>query len=341
MVVVVVVDARDGAMSNNNNNSRAVEHPRGAPALPGRIMHAAGRLTREQRLAAIAAAALFLTLFLPWYQREFFEVIGKHIVPASDSLSGWAAFSWVEAAVLLVAVGILLLLFERAVGRAFHLPGGDGTVIMVAGLWTCVLVIWRIFDKQGATARSQNATTSGIEWGIFVALGVAALLAYAGSRMRAAREPEPPLPTEGGAVFDGHWHRPGEDLDRPARRPAAGPQRAARRSRETGVHARDTEARAREAEIRPATAAARPQRAPLGPDRDAQSATDRLPEPPPGSAARSSWRPADAPEWTGEPERPLGWLSAPPQRSPAPPPREDETIRLPSEDETQRLGEDG
>ena len=97
---------------------------------------------------------------------------------------------------LLVAAGVLILLFQRAEGRAFHLPGGDGGVIFAAGLWTCLLIVWRIFDKQGATTNGPSATTSGIEWGIFVALAAAAFLAYGGSRIRAAHRPEPPLPGE-------------------------------------------------------------------------------------------------------------------------------------------------
>jgi len=153
-------------------------------------------LPHERRLAAVAATGLFLTLFLPWYQRQFFVIVGGRPQPAADSQTGWGAFSFVEAAVLLVAAGVLVLLFRRAEGRAFHLPGGDGAVITAAGLWACVLVIWRIIDKQGATSHGAQVTTYGIEWGIFVALGVAALLAYAGTRIRAAHRPEPPLPRD-------------------------------------------------------------------------------------------------------------------------------------------------
>src|SRR5262249_3430187 len=118
----------------------------------------------------------------------------------------------VEAAVLLVVAGILTLLFQRAEGKAFHLPGGDGGVITFAGFWTCVLIIWRIFDKQSASVHGPGATASGIEWGIFVALGVAVFLTYSGTRIRAAHSPEPPLP--------------GERREPPARpaRPAARPQ---------------------------------------------------------------------------------------------------------------------
>jgi hypothetical protein len=152
--------------------------------------------TPEQRLAASACIGLFLSLFLPWYQETVLQTGPKSPQAASASLTGWGAFSFVEAAVLLVAAGVLTLLFQRAEGHAFHLPGGDGWVITAAGAWTCVLVIWRIFDKEGTNIHGQGATVSGIEWGIFVALGLAALLTYAGNRIRAAHRPEPPLPGE-------------------------------------------------------------------------------------------------------------------------------------------------
>jgi hypothetical protein len=145
-----------------------------------------------------ASVGLFLTMFLPWYQRQFFVVVSGKLVPGSDSQNAWQSFSFVEAAVLLIAVGVGTLLFQRAEGKAFHLPGGDGWVIMVAGGWTCVLVVWRMFDKQGGVAHGQSATSYGIEWGIFVTLAAAAFLTYAGTRIRAAHRPEPPLPGESG-----------------------------------------------------------------------------------------------------------------------------------------------
>ena len=151
-------------------------------------------LAPEQQLAAGAAIGLFFALFLPWYQETV--VTGGLREPVSATLTGWAAFSWVEAAVLLVSAGVLMLLFHRAEGRAFHLPGGDGFVIMFAGSWTCALVVWRIFDKQSLTVKGPGLSAIGIEWGIFVALALAGLLALAGSRLRAAHRPEPPLPGE-------------------------------------------------------------------------------------------------------------------------------------------------
>jgi hypothetical protein len=153
-------------------------------------------LPHESRLAAFASLGLFVTLFLPWYQVTLIASAKTKLESASAAITGWGAFSFVEAAVLLVAAGVLVLLFQRAEGRAFHLPGGDGGVITAAGLWTCLLIVWRIFDKQGATTHGPSATTSGVEWGIFVALAAAAFLAYSGSRIRGAHRPEPPLPGE-------------------------------------------------------------------------------------------------------------------------------------------------
>jgi hypothetical protein len=165
-----------------------------------RLVRAWRALPHESRLAAFACLALFLTLFLPWYQVTLIAPAKTATLEsASATITGWGAFSFVEAAVLLVAAGVLTLLFQRAEGRAFHLPGGDGGVITAAGLWTCLLILWRIFDKQGVTPNGPSATSSGVEWGIFIALAAAAFLAYSGSRIRAAHRPEPALPGEDGA----------------------------------------------------------------------------------------------------------------------------------------------
>ncbi len=173
-------------------------------------------LPHESRLAAVAALTLFLTLFLPWYQMTLIAPAkAAKLESASATITGWGAFSFVEAAVLLVAAAVLTLLFQRAEGRAFHLPGGDGGVITAAGLWTCVLIVWRIFDKQGATTHGPSATSSGIEWGIFIALAAAAFLAYSGSRIRAAHRPEPPLPGEARALSGSSAAAP---PDKPRRR---------------------------------------------------------------------------------------------------------------------------
>ncbi len=156
------------------------------------LVHAWSVLDRDRRLAAVAAVALFATMFLPWYQQNAVVSAAKAAPLVSRNMDAFAVFSFIEAAVLLVAVAVLVLLFERAQGRDFRLPGGDGTVVLAAGLWTALLLVLRLFDKPGVTQHGVAANV-GVQWGIFFALAAAGLLTYAGSRMRAAQRPEPPL----------------------------------------------------------------------------------------------------------------------------------------------------
>jgi hypothetical protein len=159
-----------------------------------RVVAAWRQLAPDQRLAGIAAIGLFVSLFLPWYQHTVIaSVPGKGLAKETDTLTAWGAFSFVEAAVLLVAAFVLWLLVCRGEGRDFHLPFGDGVVIVGAGAWAAVLVVWRMFDRQGTRSAGDVATSYTIEWGIFAALAMAVLLAYAGSRIHAAQRPEPPL----------------------------------------------------------------------------------------------------------------------------------------------------
>ncbi|HYM46791.1 MAG TPA: hypothetical protein VES65_11620 [Solirubrobacteraceae bacterium] len=149
-------------------------------------------LAPEQRLAGGAAVALFVTMLLPWYQQNAVVNAPRAAPLQSRNLNAFGVFSFVEAAVLLVAVAVCYLLYARAEGHEFHLPGSDGAVVMAAGLWTAALLVFRLFDKPGISSHGVAANV-GVQWGIFFALAAAGLMAYAGSRMRAARRPEPPL----------------------------------------------------------------------------------------------------------------------------------------------------
>ena len=164
-------------------------HPRdgaeqGPRSAGPRIVRAWSVLDRERRLAAVAALALFATMLLPWYQQNAVVSASKTAPLVSRNLNAFQVFSFVEAAVLLVAVAVLVLLFERADGRTFHLPGSDGAVVLAAGVWTALLLVLRLFDKPGI-AHNGVAANVGVQWGIFFALAAAGLLAYSGSRMRA------------------------------------------------------------------------------------------------------------------------------------------------------------
>ena len=112
-------------------------------------------LNAEQRTAAVGAVLLAVSTFGP--------------------------FSFVEVAELLIAFGVLALLRARALGKRFHLPFGDGTVIAGAGAWAAVLIVVRLFDRP----LGQN----------LLALACAAILILAGLREKAKR-PADDLPEE-------------------------------------------------------------------------------------------------------------------------------------------------
>jgi hypothetical protein len=188
----------------------------GVAARVGRVW---SRLTPEQRMAAISAILLLLSMLLPWYQETGSAIVDGKLASVSDSKNAFQVYSFVEAAIFVVAVGVLVLLWMRGEGRAFHLPGGDGTVIMVAGLWVMFLIFFRQLDKPAGRHEGMFQTSVGVQWGIFVAFLLGALLAWNGVRIRARHTPEPRLeddvtaPTAGPA-----GPRPPEDAA-----PTAGP----------------------------------------------------------------------------------------------------------------------
>lgn len=165
-------------------------------------------LAPEQRLASGAAVALFVTMLLPWYQQNAVVNAPRTAPLQSRNLNAFQVFSFIEAAVLLVAVAVIYLLYARAEGRKFHLPGSDGAVVLAAGLWAALLLILRLFDKPGISHHGIAANV-GVQWGIFFALGAAGAMVYAGSRMRSERRPEPPVERT----------RPPEERTPPAERP--------------------------------------------------------------------------------------------------------------------------
>lgn len=82
-------------------------------------------------------------------------------------------FTFIEAAEVLVALAVLLLIFRRAQGKRFHLPFGDGTIVALAGIWCALLVLLRLFERPFAQA-------------VF-AFGCCALIVAAGIRERSRR----------------------------------------------------------------------------------------------------------------------------------------------------------
>jgi hypothetical protein len=151
-----------------------------------RLTNAWRTMDPERRLAAIASLALLVTMFLPWYSLQ--SLNRKTATISTHSISAFGDVSFVEAAVFLVAASVLTMLFARAEGHTFHLPGSDGTITMIAGGWAALLIFYRVFDRPAG-----GGYPVGIQWGFFLAFVAAGVLTYAGWRMRTAYTPEPPL----------------------------------------------------------------------------------------------------------------------------------------------------
>jgi hypothetical protein len=150
-----------------------------------RLLHAWRAMEQEQRLASVASLALLVTMFFPWYGLQ--SLNRKTGTISSHSINAFGDVSFVEAAVFLVAGAVLVMLVARVEGRNFHLPGGDGTIVMVAGGWAALLIFYRVFSRPAG-----NGYPVGIEWGFFLAFVAAGALTYAGWRMRSVERPEPP-----------------------------------------------------------------------------------------------------------------------------------------------------
>src|SRR4051794_17824440 len=96
--------------------------------------------TRRMQVSPVARISEFGRSLLPAWR-----LLGpEQRVAAVGSLllivSTFGSFTFVEAAEVLAALGVLLLLKRRTDGYEFHLPFGDGTAIAVAGAWCGLLI---------------------------------------------------------------------------------------------------------------------------------------------------------------------------------------------------------
>lgn len=147
--------------------SRSTEKPAGwLPALLS--------LGGYERLAALGAVICFASLPMPWYRIRFASRFAK---------SGFGSFGFAEAALLITVGAALILLIEVARGRRPPLPLHEGTLILVAGIWSAGIVGFLMVDRPSTTI-SDFPTDFGLSYGIFVAMAGAAMIAIAGWRIR-------------------------------------------------------------------------------------------------------------------------------------------------------------
>jgi hypothetical protein len=161
-----------------------------------RLRKSYGHLAAEQRRVGLAALLVLASMLLPWYSKSTTGIVNGKLANGHESKMAIFVPSFVEASIFLVAIAVLVLLFFRGEGRAFHLPFGDGIVCTAAGAWVAFLVFYRFIDQPSGGTSKNLAYTYDLSWGIFFGLLAAAFLIYSGTRLRLANVAEPPLPGE-------------------------------------------------------------------------------------------------------------------------------------------------
>jgi hypothetical protein len=128
----------------------------------------------NERLAGLGALVVVASLLLPWY--------GAPI--ASDLVkTGFGAFSFATAAMILTVGAAIYLIVEVGDGYRPPRPLTVGTLLIAAGVWTGLLILYQMVDRPNFDFAGIN-DDYGVRYGTFVALGGAAAMILAGTRRR-------------------------------------------------------------------------------------------------------------------------------------------------------------
>lgn len=155
------------------------------------------RIRQGEMIAAAAAVALFIIMFLAWFSVPEVGGIGADeardaIEQAEDAgfdtgnadelvdeaedaanVSAWDAFDFIKIVMLLTIIAAIAMAVMSAMGTAVNLPVAMSAIVAGLGILTTLLVLYRIIDPVGGLDRS---------YGLFLGLVAAAAIAYGGWR---------------------------------------------------------------------------------------------------------------------------------------------------------------
>ena len=140
------------------------------------------RVRAGELVAGAAGLVLLASMFLNWY-----SVSGR-----DDTLTAWAAFSFVDILLALIALLGIALALSEVIGRGPALPVGIGVVTTTLALAGSLLVLYRIINQPGPN----DAIT--VDVGAYVGL-LATIGVFLGSWLSLSDErprPADPLPPE-------------------------------------------------------------------------------------------------------------------------------------------------
>jgi hypothetical protein len=153
--------------------------------LPSQLIRDLRGLGGNERIAVIGAAVMVGSLFLPWYES-----------PISDELvqTGFGAFGWAEAALVLIAAVTVFLALQCGGGYVPPRPLREWALFVALGCWAGLIVLYRIADRPQFTLAGHDEPYD-LHYAIFVALAGAVIIVMAGLRMRPrerAKRPQAP-----------------------------------------------------------------------------------------------------------------------------------------------------
>ena len=129
-------------------------------------------LSAAERLAAGGVIVVAASLLLPWYGIQFSEGL---------AVTGLDAFGLGHVALLLTIGAAAFVLARSASGRPIGPPLRPWALLVAAGTWAGILVVFLIVDRPDELAGS---TRVGLRMGVFVALAGCCAIIAGGLRLR-------------------------------------------------------------------------------------------------------------------------------------------------------------
>ena len=140
------------------------------------------RLRAGEWVVGAAGVALFVSLFLDWY-----EIKGTPV-----GLSGWDVFDVIDVVLCVIAIAAMALAIVTAFQRTPAIPIAMASIVTFLAFMGLVLVVYRVIDEPDSAALRLSRSV-----GIWVALGSSvALLAGCFLAIRDERPGAPAPPVE-------------------------------------------------------------------------------------------------------------------------------------------------
>jgi hypothetical protein len=151
------------------------------------------RLTVGEAIAGIGGLALFLFMFVGWFDVDLVEIQvpgGPEVTGVGKTIDGWGAFGFpIDVLLFAAAVAAIAQAILRATGNE---APWRGEILLAAGAFATLLVLYRVIDPPNAVDVSRKL---GLYLSLLSALAIAlgAYIALSEAPIAAARERRRPL----------------------------------------------------------------------------------------------------------------------------------------------------